>query len=87
MNYYSAEQSITMTGVFVGYVNGNYVFHMENDDVIDFERINKEVLEIYNLKDGTLKNKKFEVGYTELYDDLDDEDYVIFRLDKLNELS
>ena len=84
MSYYNAEQSVTTNGVFVGYINGYATFHLDNDDVIDFEQIDKKVLEKYNLKDGSFKDQKFEITYSEIIDDLDDEDFVVFKLNNLN---
>lgn len=83
MTYYNAEQSVTAIGTFVGYLEGGYVFHLENDDLIDFDRINKQVLDKFDLKSSEFKEQKFELYYSEIYDDLDDEDIVIFKLNDL----
>ena len=40
MNKYSKPTSITISGQFVGYLHGGYVFHLENEDIIDFDQIN-----------------------------------------------
>ena len=83
MNYYSAKQTIIITGDFIGYMQGGYVFHLENDDIIDFDQINPEILEEFELNSNELKNKTFEIVYSENFDDLDDEDVVVFKLEKL----
>lgn len=83
MNYYSAKQIITITGDYIGYIQGGYAFHLVNDDIIDFDQINPKVLEEYELNSNELKNKTFEIVYSENFDDLDDEDVVIFKLEKL----
>lgn len=83
MNYYSAKQSITIIGDYIGYENGEYVFHLENGDVIDFDQISTTILNEFNLKSNDFKNKTFEIMYSENFDDLDDEDIVIFKLEKL----
>lgn len=85
MSYYNTKQTITFKGVFVGYIEGGYVFHLENDDIIYFDQINLNILKEYNLKSGEYKNKNFEITYSENFDDLDkdEEDMVIFKLENL----
>jgi len=83
MNYYNAQQKLTFTGVYVGYIEGGYVFHLENDDVIDFDRVNQKVSREFDLKSSKFKNQSFEITYSEIFDDLDDEDLIIFRLEQL----
>lgn len=83
MNYYNAQQKLTFTGVYVGCIQGGYVFHLENDDIIDFEQVNQKVLQEFDLKSNQFKNKSFEITYSENFDDLDDEDIVVFRLESL----
>lgn len=84
MNYYNATQKLTFTGVYVGYIEGEYVFHLENDDIIDFDQVNPKVLKAFDLKSSKFKNKSFEITYSEIFDDLDDEDVVVFKLEQLN---
>ncbi|MDG1037849.1 MAG: hypothetical protein P8O89_02770 [Polaribacter sp.] len=83
MTYYSAKQSFSSKGIFIGYLDGYATFQLENDDIIDFEQIDKKILTEYNLKNEDFKNKHFEIYYTEIFDDLDDEDFIVFRLDDL----
>lgn len=83
MNYYSAKQSITIIGTFLGFINGTYTFHLENNDVIDFDEINTKIFEEFDLKSTSLKNKVFEITYLENFDDIDDEDIVVFKLEQL----
>lgn len=83
MTYYNAKQTMMYNGIFVGYINGGYMFHLENDDIIDFDQINTKILEEYNLKIDEYRNQHFEIVYSENFDDLDDEDVVIFKLEEL----
>ncbi len=83
MNYYNAKQTLSSKGLFIGYLDGYATFHLENDDIIDFEQINKRILTEYDLKNGNFKNKFFEIYYTEIFDDLDDDDFIVFSLDDL----
>ena len=83
MNYYSAKQSFSSKGLFLEYLDGYVTFQLENDDIIDFEQIDKKILEEYNLKNEEFKNKYFEIYYTEIFEDLDDDDFIVFRLDDL----
>ena len=83
MNYYNASQTVTTTGIYVGFIDGSFSFELENGDIIDFDQINKNVLLEYDLKSSVFKGKKFNITYKEIFDDLDDEDFIIFKLDKL----
>lgn len=83
MNYYNAEQTVTLKGVFKEYINGAFSFELENKDNIDFEEIDKNVLLKYNLKSNIFKNKSFNITYKEIFDDLDDDDFVVFKLENL----
>lgn len=83
MTYYNAKQTMMYNGIFVGYIDGGYIFHLENDDMIDFDQINPKILEEYNLKTNEYKNQGFQIVYSENFDDLDDEDMVIFKLEEL----
>lgn len=83
MSYYTAKQTMTFEGVYVGYIEGGYVFHLENDDIIDFDQINPKILEEFNLKSAEYKNKNFQISYSENFDDVDDEDVVVFKLESL----
>ena len=84
MNYYSAEQSMTSIGVYKGYTNGYFIFKLDNNDIIDFEEINKMILVKFDLKSDALKGEKFEIEYKEIFDDLDDEDFIVLKLENLN---
>lgn len=83
MAFYNSRQTVTLVGVYQGYTNGYYIFELENGDIIDFDQINKKNLEHLDLKSSSLKNKNFEITYKEIFDDLDDEDIVIFKLENL----
>ncbi|WP_299671126.1 hypothetical protein [uncultured Polaribacter sp.] len=83
MNNYNAKEFITINGSYVGYIQGGYVFHLENDDIIDFDQINPKILKNFNLKSVEFKNRAFEITYSEILDDLDEGDFVIFKLQNL----
>lgn len=83
MNYYSAKQNITITGTFIGFINGTCTFHLENNDIIDFDEVNIKIFEEFDLKSIKFKNKVFEITYSENFDDIDDEDIVVFKLEQL----
>ncbi|WP_299836059.1 hypothetical protein [uncultured Tenacibaculum sp.] len=83
MNYYRAERSMIVTGVYAGYKNGDYTFVLEDNDIIDFDEINKMILVEFDLKSDKCKGRKFEIIYTEIIDDLDDEDFVVLKLEDL----
>ena len=83
MGYYSSFQDANTQGVFLRYENGYFYFTNESKDEIVFDEINKHALEKYDLKTAEFKGKKFHIYYTEIMEDLDDEDFVVLRLDDL----
>ncbi len=70
------------TGFFIDYESGYYTFRLDGNLDIVFEEINKEVLEHYNLKGSQFNGARFQITYDEIVDDED----VIFRLEKLKRL-
>ncbi|MDY0779567.1 hypothetical protein [Tenacibaculum sp. IB213877] len=86
MSFYNENQSVTTIGVFKEYTNGYFTFELESGDLIDFEQINKNVLAEFDLKTTQFKNQRFEIIYKEIMDDLDDEDFVVFKIDKLSKI-
>ncbi len=64
-------------------LGGAYSFELENGDIIIFEQINKSILTKYDLKSNEFKNKNFEITYTEVFDDEDSEDFLMFKLEKI----
>lgn len=82
-NYYSKEEKVEETGTFITYGFGYYSFVLENGDEVIFEEIKKGVIEKYNLKSGKFQGKKFKITYSVLIEDLDDDDFVVLRLDNL----
>ena len=83
MKYYNSNQSLSAKGVYIGYLAGYGTFQLENSEVIYFEQIDKKIERVHNLKRNHHKNKFFEIYYTEIFDDLDEEEFIIFRLDDL----
>lgn len=86
MSRYDLRGTKTDIATFIAYTNGYYTFVLENGDEIVFEEINKRILEDYRLKDKSLQHKKFKITYTEIIEDEDDEDLMIYRLEKIVEL-
>lgn len=84
MKYYSAYQDASMEARFLYYENGYYYFKTINNEEVIFEQINSAVFEKFNLKSSEYNNKFFTVFYTEIMEDIDDEDFIILRLDDLN---
>ncbi len=83
MSYYETQQTKSEEGIFINYSNGYYTFVFSFEEKIIFEEISKNVLEEFNLQDGSMLHKTFNVTYEEIIHDLDDDDYIIFRLLKL----
>ncbi|MFY7670817.1 hypothetical protein ACOSP6_06980 [Tenacibaculum sp. MEBiC06402] len=83
MRYYNAEQSVSVEGIFRSYENGYYKFELNNGDDIDFEQINNKILHLYDLKSKEYVGKLFSIEYIEIIDDLDDEDFIVLKLNNL----
>ena len=81
---YNIFQTKIEEGIFVKYHDGYYTFRFEFDELIVFEHINKTVLDEFDLRGNTYIGRKFNVTYEELLDESDDdEDFIIFRIRKL----
>lgn len=63
--------------------SGYFTFVFENDEKIIFEEIDKKVLRKYNLYSKELLHKKFYITYTEIIDDILDDEFIIYRLNDL----
>lgn len=83
MKYYESREQIVTEGTFIAYDHGYYNFEIYGGEVLAFDEIDRKVLEEYDLKSNQLNNKKFEIFYSIIIDDMDDEDFVILRLDNL----
>ncbi|WP_460218515.1 hypothetical protein [Psychroserpens sp. MEBiC05023] len=82
MNYYNTEEIRTEEGVFIKYQNGFFTFRFSFDELIVFEEVNTAVLEEYDLRKEYI-GSTFEVTYKEIINDLDDDDFLTFRIMKL----
>lgn len=82
-NYYSSEEKIQEIGTFITFGFGYYSFVLDNGEELIFEEIKKEVLEQYNLKTDKFEGKRFDITYSIITEDLNDEDFVVLRLDNL----
>ena len=83
MRYFESREQVTVEGIFINYANGYYSFEVDGSELLAFDEIEKEVLEKYDLKSDQFNGQKFEICYSIIIDDMDDEDFVILRLDDL----
>lgn len=74
-------------GVYKKHLNGYYTFELENGDIIVFEQVEAKILKEFQLKSNKNIDMVFEIIYTEIYDDFESDDFLIFRLEDLNFLS
>ena len=84
MAIYNLDDYREETAIFINYENGYCTFELENKEEIIFEEINRLILNEFNLKDKALKGNTYVIGYRELIED--DEDLVIYRLEKLKKI-
>ena len=87
MTYYQTEEQVFTTGKFVTYGYGYYSFELGNQELLVFEEIKKELLNKYDLRTNQFEGKYFEIAYTIVTEDLDDEDFVVLRLNDLTLVS
>lgn len=59
-NYQETE---TLKATFVEYANDMYYFTDKDDYSHEFQKIEKNVLDIYNLKEDSYKGKRFVITY------------------------
>ena len=83
MTYYNTEEIRTEEGVFVKHHNGYFTFRFSFDELIVFEEVNTAVLEEFDLRSDQYIDSTFEVTYKEIINDLDDDDFLIYRIIKL----
>lgn len=83
MRYYESTEQIKTIGSFISFSNGYYSFELDEGELIAFEEINTTILSTYELRSNKLSGEMFEVTYSIIIDDIDDEDFVILRLDDL----
>ncbi len=69
-------------GVFKKYYDGYYQFVMDNEETIIFEEVSHVVSQEFDLRSNIHINKRFEITYTEYVED-DDEDFISFKIEKL----
>ena len=86
MRYYSLKETRFEKASFEAFHDGYYTFILDTNETIVFEEVNGSILEKYNLKDVEFRDKKFDITFSENIEDLDDEDFVIYRLEKLNQI-
>ncbi len=72
------QETETLKATFVEYVDDTYYFTDKDDYSYEFQQINKEVLDTYNLKDDTYKGKNFVITYeTDTEEDDEGDDILI----------
>ena len=80
MVYYDTHQRKSEEGIFIKYSNGYYTFQLSFDELIIFEQIEKNILEDYDLRSNEYIGATFDITYEEIINDLDDEDFIIFKI-------
>lgn len=81
---YSALNSLKEVGKYLKMSNGYYTFQLKNDEKIIFEEITKRALLKFNLDSNEFIGKNFEIIYSEILEDFEDEDFIIYRIEDLN---
>jgi len=80
---YQMNEQVKTTGNFITFAYGYYSFELSDGEVLAFDEVSKKVLDKYDLKSKEYSGQKFEIHYSIILDDTDQEDFVILRLDNL----
>ncbi len=70
-------------GLFKKHNQGYYTFELEGNEILVFEEIKKSVLKEFNLLANEYTNSKFEITYKEIISDLDDDEFIIYKIEHL----
>lgn len=73
--------NVEIQGIYIGQRNEQFVFKLDNGDVLDFEIYDDRILRTYNLFSSVLVNEKFSIVYEEILDES-----ITFELVKLEKL-
>lgn len=73
--------NVETQGIYIGQRNEQFVFKLDNGDVLDFEIYDDRILRTYNLFSSVLVNEKFSIVYEEILDES-----ITFELVKLEKL-
>ena len=73
--------SVETQGIYKGQRNDQFVFELENGDVLDFDIYDDRILRAYNLFSSVFVNTKFSIVYEEILDES-----VSFELMKLEKI-
>jgi len=80
---YQSNEQIKTEGTFLNFADGYYNFELNDGELLAFEEVSLRVKKEYDLKSNDFKKQKFEILYSIIIDDSDEEDFIILRLDNL----
>lgn len=75
------ENSVETQGKYKGQRNAQFVFELENGDVLDFDIYDDRILRAYNLFSSLHVNSQFSIEYEEILDE--SISFELIRLEKL----
>ncbi len=74
-------------GVFKRHHNSYFTFELINGSTVVFEHIDSKVLKEFQLKTDKYIDMLFDIEFTEVYDDFESEEFMIYKLVKIKLLS
>lgn len=74
-------------GVFKKHHNSYYTFELTNGDLIVFECIDINILKEFQLRTDKYIDVLFDIEFSEIYDEFESDEFVVFKLEKLELLS
>jgi uncharacterized cupredoxin-like copper-binding protein len=77
------DKTKTIEATYDGYEDGTYYFTDSNDDLFEFQQVEKAVLKEFDLMSNTFENKKFKVTYKTVEEEVDDEEYTSYVITAL----
>ncbi|WP_046757898.1 hypothetical protein [Kordia jejudonensis] len=80
---FANTQNKTIEATYDGYEEGIYYFTDTKDESLEFQDVEKSVLETYDLMSKKFENKVFQVTYKEVVEDDGDEEYTSYVITAL----
>ena len=70
-------------GVYKKHHNSYYTFELTNGSTIIFENIDSKVLKEFQLRTDKYINMLFNIEFTEVYDDFESDEFMVYKLEKI----
>lgn len=83
MNQINTNKIEHEEGIYIKYHDDYFTFRLTDDELIVFEEVNASIFNEFELRSGDYIGAPFHITYQEVVRDADEDDYIVFRLLKL----